>query len=76
MYNSICKQVCNAAAHGAAHGEPLPEDDTTPDSVYVLLTPLEVEEEVYTRPLPLTSCQEDPPWVWTIRSCVMADLVY
>ena len=43
MYNSICKQVCNAAAHGAAHGEPLPEDDTTPDSVYALLAPLEVE---------------------------------
>ena len=36
----------------------------------------EMEEKVYTRPLPLTSCQEDPPWVWTIRSCAMADLVY
>ena len=34
------------------------------------------KEEVYTRPLPLTSCQEDPPWVWTIGSCAMADLVY
>ena len=29
------------AAHDAA--KPLPEDDTTPDSVYALLTPLEVE---------------------------------
>ena len=42
----------------------------------LFLTPPISIEEVYTRPLPLTSCQEDPPWVWTIRSCAMADLVY
>ena len=29
------------AAHGAA--KPLPKDDTTPDPVYALLAPLEVE---------------------------------
>ena len=40
----------------------------------------EEEEEVYTRPLPLTPCQEDRLGLdytgYPLRSCAMADLVY
>ena len=42
---------------------------------FTLNTFAEEEKEVYTRPLPLASCQEDR-LVWTIGSCAMADLVY